>query len=77
MPEEKPKKQFLASKAEIMQYCSFITSEYLFKKFIERGLPARYDGGWFASTNNIDKWWDSYTGVSNKKMPEEESDNAR
>ena len=67
--------KFLDSKEEIKAYLGNIT-DYLFKKYIEKGMPARYDGGWFAHTDNIDEFLKAYTKVSMRKIINEIPENA-
>ena len=59
--------KLLTSKQEIMD--SLKISDYLFRKYIEKGMPARYeDGRWIAHQDNIDGWWRKYTNVSMRKV---------
>jgi len=45
----------------------------MFAKYIERGLPARYeDRRWIAHADNIDEWIKEYTRVQLRKMPSED-----
>ncbi len=42
-------------------------SDYMFKKYITLGMPARYEaggGGWIADTDNLDEFFRSYTRIS-------------
>lgn len=65
MTKQNPK--LLGSKEEIKIFLGGI-SDYLFKKYIERGLPARYeDKHWTAHADNIDEFIKAYTRVSMKK----------
>jgi hypothetical protein len=60
-------KKILSSKQEIMDYigCSWRT----FRKYVEVGLPARYEEGrWIAHSDNIDDFFKSYTRVSMKNV---------
>lgn len=67
--------KFLTCKAEICAYMGNI-SDYIFKKYVRVGLPARYeDGRWCASTDNIDEWWRVYTRVSLKNVIDSIPDN--
>ena len=53
-------KKILTSKQEIMDYigCSW----YIFRKYVENGLPALYeDGRWIAHADNIDEFFRKYT----------------
>ena len=63
--------KILGSKEEIKTYVGNI-SDYTFKKYIESGLPARYeDGRWIAHAENIDEFFKIYTRVSMKnKLPQ-------
>jgi len=64
--------KILTSKEEIKAYLGNL-SDYLFKKYIERGMPARYeDRRWVAHADNLDEFMKVYTRVQLKKMPEEE-----
>jgi hypothetical protein len=46
-------------------------SDYIFKKYIKMGMPARYeDNRWIAHTDNIDEFFRQYTKVSMRKMME-------
>jgi len=63
----------LVSKAIIIDYIEHVTgeacTEYLFKKYVERGLPARYeDKRWIAHADNIDEYFRIYTRVSMKSI---------
>ena len=63
-----PNSRYLTCKQEIRAYMGHI-SDYMFKKYVEAGLPARFeDGRWSASTANIDRWWDAYTMVSMRSV---------
>jgi len=63
-------KKILTSKQEIKTFAG-IGSDYLFKKFVERGLPARYeDKRWVAHADNIEEWFRNYTRVSMRKILE-------
>jgi hypothetical protein len=60
-------KKILTSKQEIMTYLG--ASKHLFNKYIQLGMPARYDDSrWLAHTDNIDGWFRQYTLVSMRKM---------
>jgi hypothetical protein len=66
--------KILSSKDEIKEFLGNIT-DYMFKKYIERGLPARYeDRRWSAHTDNLDDFMKAYTRISMKVMPEEEQE---
>jgi hypothetical protein len=61
-------KKILTSKQEIMSYVGN-ASDYLFKKYIALGMPARFeDSRWFAHVDNIEEWFKQYTRVSMRKM---------
>ncbi len=59
--------KILYSKDEIMEYIGGV-SEYMFKKYIESGMPARYEpgSGWIAHCENIDEFFKIYTRISMK-----------
>lgn len=59
--------KFLTCKEEIKAYMGNI-SDYIFRKFIKEGMPARFDGGWYAYTENLDLWWKKYTAVTMKNV---------
>ena len=60
--------KILTSKQEIKQYIGGI-SDYLFKKYISSGMPARYeDNRWTAHADNIDDFFKQYTRVSMKNL---------
>lgn len=60
--------KLLTSKDEIKTYLGNI-SDYLFKKYIEKGMPARYeDNRWLAYTDNIDEFFKAYTKISMRKI---------
>ncbi len=61
--------RLLTSKTAIQTYIANISgepcSEYMFRKYVERGLPARYDDNrWIAHADNIDEFFIFYTKVS-------------
>ncbi len=65
MPTQSPK--LLTSKDEIKIYIGNV-SDHLFKKYVAKGLPARYeDNRWLAHTENIDEFFRLYTKVSMRK----------
>ena len=71
----KKSEKILNCKEEIKDYIGGC-SDYMFKKYITLGMPARYeDGRWLAFADNIDKFFMAYTNVSMKKsldqIPEE------
>ena len=59
--------RMLLSKDEIKMYLGGI-SNHTFRKYVEHGLPARYEdgGSWLAHADNIDEWFRIYTRVSAK-----------
>lgn len=60
--------KILTSKQEIMTYLGDC-SDYLFKKYISLGMPARYaDKRWIAHVDNLEDWFKKYTFISMKKM---------
>ena len=62
-------KKILTSKQEIMSYVG--ASDYLFKKYIQLGMPARFeDNRWVAHSDNIEDWFKQYTRVSMRKIME-------
>lgn len=64
--------KLLASKDEIKTYLGNI-SDYMFRKYIEAGMPARFeDSRWLAHAENIEEFFRSYTRVSMRKMPKED-----
>jgi hypothetical protein len=64
--------KILGSKDEIKVYLG-ILSDQLFQKYIERGLPARYeDRRWVAHTDNLDEFMKAYTRISMKKVPQDD-----
>lgn len=64
--------KILTSKEEIKAYLGNL-SDYMFKKYIERGLPARYeDRRWVAHVDNLDDFMKAYTRISLKVMPDED-----
>jgi uncharacterized protein YaaR (DUF327 family) len=63
----KQNSKLLTSKGEIKEYLGNI-SNYLFKKYIEKGMPARFeDNRWLAHIENIDEFLKAYTRVSMRK----------
>jgi hypothetical protein len=64
--------KILSSKEEIKAYIGNI-SDYMFRKYIKKGLPARFEdgSGWWAHTDNVDEWFRVYTRVSMKNAPDE------
>ena len=63
--------KILTCKEEIKTFLGNI-SDYMFAKYIKLGMPARYDGReWIAHTNNIEKWFESYTRISMKTAVED------
>lgn len=75
MPNDRVCDKMLTSKTEIKLYLRKC-SDYMFKKYVLAGMPARYeDGRWSASTARIDAWWDLYTGVSMRSVIDQIPDN--
>ena len=67
--------KILTSKEEIKAYCGGI-SDYMLKKYVAAGLPARYeDCRWIAHADNIDDFFKKYTRVNMKNIPEEMFEN--
>lgn len=63
--------KILTSKEEIKIYIGNI-SDYMFRKYIKRGMPARCeDGRWTAHCENVEEWFKIYTKVSMKNAPDE------
>jgi len=61
--------KLLTSKQAIQGYIRKISgepcSEYMFKKYIGRGMPARFeDSRWLAYADNIDEYFRAYTRFS-------------
>ncbi len=72
---KKRSEKILTCKEEIKAYIGGC-SDYMFKKYISLGMPARYDDGrWTAHAENIDEFFKLYTRVSMKQqidqIPEE------
>jgi hypothetical protein len=62
-PKIRPNPRFLNSKQDIQIYLGNITP-YMFKQYLAAGMPARLvNGRWYASTVNLDLWWDQFTSV--------------
>jgi 16S rRNA C967 or C1407 C5-methylase (RsmB/RsmF family) len=64
--------KLLNSKQAIMDYIEFISeetcTEYMFNKWVKKGLPARFeDNRWIAYAENIDLFFKKYTFVSMAK----------
>ena len=60
-------KKILTSKQDIMNYVGNV-SDHLFRKYVELGMPARYeDNRWVAHADNIEDWFKRYTRVSMRK----------
>jgi len=60
-------KKILTSKQEIMDYIG--CSHHSFRKYVENGLPARYEEGrWMAHSDNIDDFFRSYTRICMKNV---------
>ncbi len=65
---QKPICKILQTKEEIKTYLNNI-SDYQFKKYIEKGMPARFeDGRWIAHTDNLDEFFRAYTRISMGKV---------
>lgn len=65
----------LSSKEMIKEYISHITgeicSEYMFLKYIDKGMLARYeDRRWFAHADNIDEFFKLWTRIQMNKHAE-------
>jgi hypothetical protein len=72
MAEGKEHIRVLSSKQAIMDYIAYISGEpctdYMLRKFIKKGLPARYeDNRWLAHVENIEAWFKKYTFVTMAK----------
>jgi hypothetical protein len=66
-----PNPKILKNKTEIKAYLGDV-SDYVFAKFIEKGMPARFDDkNWLAHADNIDEWLRGYTRIVMKKVPDE------
>lgn len=66
--------KILTCKEEIKTFLGNV-SDYMFRKYIKDGMPARFVGrDWIAHGANIEKWFEVYTRVSMKNalkdMPE-------
>lgn len=73
-PDLKQSDDWLTSKTEIKIYCGN-ASDYMFKKYIKAGMPARpEDGRWSASKKAIDEWWYLYNRVNASKFIDQISD---
>jgi hypothetical protein len=71
----------LSSKEMIKEYLSHITgeacSDYMFKKYVDKGLLARYeDGRWYAHTVNIDEFFKFWTRIQMNKHGEKLDESA-
>lgn len=69
--------KLLTDKEAIKTYIGIISgatcTDYMFKKYIERGMPARYeDNRWLAYSDNIDEFFRLYTRISMKRVPDED-----
>jgi|GEM_PF-7120729 hypothetical protein len=68
--------KILVSKEEIKVYLGNV-SDRAFRRYVEQGMPARYDdgAGWMAHTDNLDKFFQMYTGVNSaqviRKLPDD------
>lgn len=61
--------RILTSKDAIKDYLYRISgdpcSDYMFRRYIERGMPARYeDSRWLAHADNIDEYFRAYTRIN-------------
>lgn len=70
--------KLLTSKQAIQGYIAKISgeacSEYMFKKYISRGMPARFeDNRWLAYSENIDEYFRTYTRFSAGKCEKKEA----
>ena len=69
MSESLRTSKILGCKQEIMDYIP--CSDHLFEKYVNAGMPARYDDGrWLAHADNIDEWFKMWTRVQMKYTPE-------
>lgn len=72
MKEPLYSKKILGSKDEIKDYIGGVRgaiSDYMFKKYVGYGLPARFDDGrWIAHADNIDEFFRMYTKISMKNI---------
>ncbi len=66
-------KKLLTNKQAIQDYIQSLSTtneactDYMFKKYIERGLPARFeDNHWLAHKDNIDEFFKNHTRVTMK-----------
>jgi hypothetical protein len=56
----------LFSKQEILDYLRI--SDYLFRKFVEKGMPARYENSrWTAHCDNLEDFFRKFSNVSMRK----------
>ena len=64
--------KILSCKEEIKEYLGNI-SDYMFRKYVKRGMPARCEGReWIAYSDNLDEWYKQYTRISMKNAIDEE-----
>lgn len=66
--------KILSCKEDIKEYLGNI-SDHTFRKYVRLGMPARYDGGWIAHTENLDNWFLAYTRISMRKALKMEEQN--
>lgn len=73
MSEALKSRKILKTKEEIQTYIGGVSGpagDVLFKKYIEAGMPARFeDGRWIAHADNIDEFFRRYTLISMKNNP--------
>ena len=70
-----PSDDWLTSKNAIKVYCDN-ASDYMFKKYVKAGMPARpEDGRWSASKKAIDEWWYLYNKINAAKIIDQIPDN--
>ena len=60
----KKNEDFLCGVQEIVEFLG--VSDSLFKRFIRAGMPARYDGQWYANKTLITRWHQTWTGINMK-----------
>jgi hypothetical protein len=69
-------KKLLTNKQAILDYIQSLStsnevcSDYMFRKYVERGMPARYeDNHWLAHKDNIDEFFKNFTKVTMRGAP--------
>jgi len=72
--------KLLTSKQAIQGYIAKISgeacSEYMFRKYIGRGMPARFeDNRWLAYADNIDEYFKAYTRTPAEKSGKKTEEN--